>query len=211
MMLPESLIVPPSIIRKMFTETHWETTDNSVLFTFDDGPYPKSTEIILHRLASYGVHALFFVNGGGDRGAMKEIVLSGHTLGNHLFHHKRAFFLSREVIKDSIRRTNEVIEDISGSECRYFRPPYGIPFFGMGSMIKNFNMNTVMWSLLSWDFRYDVQTINAIIKSYISAGKILVFHNNPLTETKIASALDYTHAHITEQNLVIGEPVECLM
>ncbi len=201
MKLPESFIVPPDYIRNRFTETIWETTDGSLLFTFDDGPFPESTEVILEWLETKGIHALFFVNGTGDREWMKEIVQGGHTLGNHLFNHRRALFMNGKEIEDSLLRTNQIIEDISGKGCEYFRPPYGIPFAGMGSMMKKTGMKIMMWSLLSWDFRYDTKNVCEIINRYISAGKIIVFHNNLQTVSKIIPILEYTSLQMEKRGL----------
>lgn len=210
MILAESLIVPPLFLRRWFSETVWETNDGSVLYTFDDGPYIQSTHLILRWLEEHNIHALFFVNGRGDRGAMKEISQSGHTLGNHLFDHKRAMFMSRDEIEAALLKTNRIIEDISGQKCKYFRPPYGVPFIGMSSMMKRTGMKTVMWSLLSWDFREDIEKVNAILSRYISTGKIVVFHNNPRTEAKIISVLDYSYTLLAERGLICGEPDKCL-
>lgn len=203
-------IAPPSFIRSFFSETIWETNDGSVLFTFDDGPYPESTEIILQWLDEKKIKAQFFINATGDRGALREIAQSGHLLSNHLGTHRRALFMSRKEIEKSLIETNDLISNISGIECRYFRPPYGIPFFGMAHMMRKLEMKTVMWSLLSWDFRDEIKSVTRIIDRYIKTGNIMVFHNNPNTCPKIKEILDFTYSKIISENLKIGDPATCL-
>ena len=41
---------PPEIIKKIFNEFYWQSTNNKILLTFDDVPNPGITEKILEQL-----------------------------------------------------------------------------------------------------------------------------------------------------------------
>ena len=54
---------PPVLIKKIFPSTRWNTSNNKILLTFDDGPVEGNTEKILGELKKYNINALFFCVG----------------------------------------------------------------------------------------------------------------------------------------------------
>ena len=46
---------PPSLIKKVFKDFQWDSIEKKILLTFDDGPNPKSTKIILNTLDKYSI------------------------------------------------------------------------------------------------------------------------------------------------------------
>ena len=54
---------PPGILKVMFSGFYWNTNNNKILLTFDDGPNPETTEIILKRLSEEKIKAMFFCVG----------------------------------------------------------------------------------------------------------------------------------------------------
>ena len=64
-----------------------------VALTFDDGPDPRVTPMILDTLARHGVKAAFFVIGAAVErhpDLLRQMHEKGHVIGNHTFHHHRA-------------------------------------------------------------------------------------------------------------------------
>ena len=62
------------------------------MLTFDDGPNPETTPLLLDILAQYEIKALFFVVGRrltAREGAAitKRAAAEGHIVGNHTFDH----------------------------------------------------------------------------------------------------------------------------
>ncbi len=100
----------------------------SVRLTFDDGPSATATPGVLDTLADRGVHATFFVT-GEMTAARPDIVRraseEGHRIGNHSWNHPRLTTLDRAQVESQLRRTNEVIEQVTGSPPHQWRPPYG--------------------------------------------------------------------------------------
>src|SRR5580700_9858918 len=76
-----------------------------VTFTFDDGPFPETTPVVLHVLAKHNVRATFFWIGrylDGDseraiatRDTARQVAAAGHLVGNHTHDHQRLNALSR--------------------------------------------------------------------------------------------------------------------
>jgi len=209
--IPEQIYInPPKVLRPLFGRAHWETKNNEILFTFDDGPVYPATEVILNALESHKIQGLFFVNGDSDRGLMKEIHAAGHVLGNHLFTHKYYTGLNWKVLFESIAKTNDIISNITGKKTDYFRPTYGRPFLGINSMTSGLGLETVMWSLLIWDFKYSTQRVTSIIQSYIKPDSIIVFHNNNQVPGNMREMISYTVAEISKRGYRCGKVTECL-
>jgi peptidoglycan/xylan/chitin deacetylase (PgdA/CDA1 family) len=102
---------------------------NVIALTFDDGPDPVSTPLLLRLLSKYQVKATFFVN--GRKAArypelIEAILLQGHLIGNHSFNHDNLIFLkSFQVIVNEIKSTEMVLHNF-GIRPIAFRPPAGI-------------------------------------------------------------------------------------
>ena len=52
---------PPGVIKKMFASFQWESKVDKILLTFDDGPIPETTPLILEILSRYNIKAAFSV------------------------------------------------------------------------------------------------------------------------------------------------------
>jgi len=68
--------------------------DHEVVITFDDGPLPPYTNIILDTLASQCVKATYFLVGQMARAnpsVVRRIYNEGHTIGTHSQRHPHAF------------------------------------------------------------------------------------------------------------------------
>lgn len=102
---------------------------NAIALTFDDGPDPLSTPLLLRLLSKYRVRATFFVNGkkvARHPELIEAILLQGHLIGNHSYSHDNLIFLkSFQVIVNEIKSTENVLRNF-GIRPAAFRPPAGI-------------------------------------------------------------------------------------
>lgn len=123
-----------------------------IALTFDDGPHPTYTGQLLDGLKERGVHATFFVTGEHASlhpDIIKRMQEEGHLIGNHTYSHIQLTAKNREAFKQELIDTNAVIEEITGEEVQYVRPPYG-------TWDKKFetelNMFPVLWTIdpLDW-------------------------------------------------------------
>jgi len=99
-----------------------------VRLTFDDGPVRTATPAILDTLAAHGARATFFVNGSkaAARPALvRRAAAEGHRIGNHSWSHPDLTTLTRAQVESQLRRTNDVIREITGESPTEWRPPYG--------------------------------------------------------------------------------------
>ena len=90
-----------------------------VALTFDDGPNPDATPLILDTLAEKGVHATFFVLGShAERWPelVRRISSEGHQLGNHGYFHRKLQFKSPFYVSRDIRLGIRAIKRAGGEE-----------------------------------------------------------------------------------------------
>ena len=99
-----------------------------VALTFDDGPNPDYTGMLLDGLKERGVKVTFFVLGSEvelypqlARRASEE----GHLIGVHAYRHVNLRQLSDAQAIEQIDRTNGAIYRATGQYASYIRPPYG--------------------------------------------------------------------------------------
>ena len=96
--------------------------------TFDDGPFPIYTTLLLDTLDRLHLTATFFLIGEQVEQYpyfAQAIARAGHEIGNHSFHHPNLTQLAAQAVEDELRRTQEVITAVTGQTPRYFRPPGG--------------------------------------------------------------------------------------
>ena len=99
-----------------------------VYLTFDDGP-SKRTSAILDILKKYNVKATFFVVAHDDeqsRSLYQRIVNEGHTLAMHSYTHDYdQVYGSLESFENDVTKLQDLLFDITGIRCRYYRFPGG--------------------------------------------------------------------------------------
>lgn len=103
-------------------------------------------------LKERGVHATFFVTGEHAElhpEVIKRMQEEGHLIGNHTYSHIQLQSGNREEFKNQLIKTNEIIEEITGTEVQYVRPPYGT---WDKSFESELNMFPVLWTVdpLDW-------------------------------------------------------------
>jgi peptidoglycan/xylan/chitin deacetylase (PgdA/CDA1 family) len=125
--------------------------DHEVVLTFDDGPLPPYTNIILDILASQCVRANYFLIGQMAQTypyLVRRIYNAGHTVGTHSLDHPLGFeHLSmprvEHEVEDGIAHVDAAIGD-SKAVAPFFR----IPGLARSNVIDNFlaSRSLVTWS-----------------------------------------------------------------
>ena len=82
---------PPDVIKKMFSSFQWKSKTDKVLLTFDDGPIPETTPLILDALSGHKIKAAFFCVGENIQSypeLYRDLIREGHLVCNHTFNHR---------------------------------------------------------------------------------------------------------------------------
>jgi len=101
----------------------------TLALTFDDGPDPKWTPIILDILKEHGATATFFVLGwkvDAYPDLARRIVAEGHSLQSHAYRHHNLTNRSDGAVLALIDDTTRAIFDATGTTPVCLRPPGGI-------------------------------------------------------------------------------------
>ncbi len=155
--------------------------DRVVSITFDDGPNPTATPLILDVLEREGVRATFFVLGRhAERWPelVKRMADEGHQLGNHGFHHRKLHRRTPGYVRDDLTRGAEAIERASGVRPRHFRAPHGFRSPWVTPIARSLGERTVGWSLGVWDSaRPGADEIVKRALDGMRAGSILLLHD----------------------------------
>jgi peptidoglycan-N-acetylglucosamine deacetylase len=95
-----------------------------VVLTFDDGPWPGTTDRVLAALAHECVHATFFMlgrNAAAHPALAKRVLAEGHTVAHHSYKHP---LLSRMSLQ---RAEAEIDHGIAAVEAAVYGEPGGPP------------------------------------------------------------------------------------
>jgi peptidoglycan/xylan/chitin deacetylase (PgdA/CDA1 family) len=99
-----------------------------VRLTFDDGPDPRFTPLVLEALAELGVSATFYCVG---RRALRwpalvqRIAAAGHAVGSHTMTHPDLATLDPLAAIGEVRRGRHTVEQALSEPVRRFRAPFG--------------------------------------------------------------------------------------
>ncbi|MBU2700347.1 peptidoglycan/xylan/chitin deacetylase (PgdA/CDA1 family) [Sporomusaceae bacterium BoRhaA] len=101
----------------------------TVYLTFDDGPDPENTPIVLALLNEYQIHATFFLVGSQAEkypDLIKQIFTAGHAIGNHSYNHNyKDLYRSPQTYLAQLHHTDEIIKQAIGVRPHISRAPGG--------------------------------------------------------------------------------------
>ena len=129
-----------------------------IALTYDDGPNPPDTQVLLEALEEHGVKATFFLKGRNIEAfpeSVRAVVAAGHEVANHSYHHRAMLLASTSEALAEIRRTNDLIEEVVGIRPRVFRPPYGAQGPGLKLALDELGMISILMSDVGNDWELD--------------------------------------------------------
>ena len=135
--------------------SHLPGPADAVSITFDDGPNPRATPLILDVLQREKVPATFFVLGRHtDRWPelVRRAADDGHQLANHGYWHRKLHRRSPAYVRDDLTRGTQAIMHASGGvRPKHFRAPHGFRSPWVTPIASSLGQRTVGWSLGVWD------------------------------------------------------------
>ena len=126
-----------------------------IALTFDDGPNPVWTPRLLDMLAAHRIKATFFLVGKyaeAEPYLTRHIADSGHIIGSHSWSHPNLALAGRKRIREELYESKHMLEQITGSRIRYFRPPFGARRPFVLSEARELGMSPVLWNAMTNDW-----------------------------------------------------------
>ncbi len=200
------------------------TERRSVALTFDDGPCPQ-TALVLDVLAREKVEATFFQLGmQAERypDLAREVQRAGHEVGNHGFSHASLrpqlhpwSLPSFGRMWEELHRTQVVLQGISGTLPRLFRPPYGHRWVGLDLVQRRLGLQQIQWTAIGHDWEWPAERVAAHVLAHVRPGAILCLHDGRDTQpapdiTETVTALRLILRSLREQGYEVGTVRELL-
>lgn len=154
---------------------------NKIALTFDDGPHPVYTPIILDILKEHGVRATFFIIGeNAERypDLVRRIQQEGHEIGNHTYLHKNLKEHSVNCICDEITHAEDAILRIAEQRTKLLRPPGGLYNQQVCDAARKLDYDIILWTVDTLDWTHPTsEEIAVTIESNIKCGDIILCHD----------------------------------
>ncbi|WP_224995977.1 polysaccharide deacetylase family protein [Cesiribacter sp. SM1] len=199
------LVVAGSSVMSLnfFTRSYTRGRGNTIALTFDDGPSAEHTPAVLEVLDKWGATATFFCIGERmeqNKALVRKIKEKGHRIGNHSYTHSNLFSIfGKNMVVDEIEKTNRLIQELTGEECRLFRPPYGVLNPPIAKAAAACGMQVIGWNIRSFDTTTkDYQKVVERVLPRIGPGAVLLLHDDRENTPKIVDAI---LAHASRLNL----------
>lgn len=182
-----------------------------VALTFDDGPHPEGTPLVLEALARRGAKATFFVIGEQVErypSLAAEILAEGHQLAVHGYRHRNQMRLSPADFTRDLRRGIEVLGAVLGRRPLLYRPPYGIFTLAGLAAVRGASLQPLLWSKWGRDWRAHIrpEQIAALVSRGVAVGDVALLHDadwysSPGSHRRTAAALPQILAALEERGL----------
>lgn len=158
-----------------------KTSEPHVILTYDDGPEPGGTDVILRALANRHATATFFVlltRARAHRSLLAEVLAEGHEVALHGQDHRRLTEFSSEEVTRRTQSAKDELEDMTGRSVSWMRPPYGRQTFATWRAVMAAGLHPVMWGPTTWDSRHisQAERVQKALEG-IAQGSILLAHD----------------------------------
>ncbi len=191
----------PYVAKLIYPGLLWDmpSDENKIYLTFDDGPHPEITPLVLSLLDNYNAKATFFCVGENVKKhpeTFEFLKQKGHAVGNHSHNHLNGWKTANKDYYKNVELANKLIDS------KLFRPPYGrISPSQIKHLKKDYKI--IMWSALSYDFDARVSKKECLERSIknSTAGTIIVFHDSEKAKEKMLFALEGYLKHFSKRGI----------
>ncbi len=154
-----------------------------VALTFDDGPYPVTTPLLLQTLHDLGVPATFFLIGRDAQqfpDLARAIAAAGHEIADHTLTHPDLDRLGVAEVRAELGDGAAALERLAPqpSERREFRPPHGRYTLATVRAAQAAGFDTILWNDDPGDWRaVTADDLRRHIADHATAPEIVLLHS----------------------------------
>lgn len=164
-----------------------------VALTFDDGPGPKTGEL-LDILDRAGAKATFFVIGPNVESypaVVKRASAEGHQIAAHSWTHTSMTKQTAAEIQSEVNRTSEAVKAATGKPTRYVRPPYGAIDDDVRAALRTLpEVPAILWNVDTLDWQsHDPAAILKEVQAATKPGGIILMHDIHATTIQAVPAV----------------------
>ena len=157
-----------------------------VALTFDDGPDPAWTPAFLEVLAEWQVRATFFMLGSmaaREPGLAAEVAGAGHEVAVHGWAHRYTVLRSPRAVADDLARARDAVADATGTQPRFYRPPYGVLSSGALTAARRLGLTPVLWTCWGreWTAGATPRSVWFTLAGHLTGGATVLLHDSDCT------------------------------
>jgi peptidoglycan/xylan/chitin deacetylase (PgdA/CDA1 family) len=185
-------IKTPWLFKKLYPRLIWQAKPGTrcIYLTFDDGPIPIVTPIVLNILKQYQAKATFFCIGDNVKkhpDVFEQVKKDGHAIGNHTYNHLKGWDTDNQTYLNNFLLADKLLD------TKLFRPPYGRIKKSQVKLLQNARpgLQIIMWSVLSGDFDISLEPekcLQNVLRNTVS-GDIVLFHDSLKAKERLEFAL----------------------
>lgn len=170
-----------------------------IALTYDDGPSEYTPQLLKSFTSRKATATLFML--GNAATAHPQIVKQAHAQGfevaNHTYDHKALSDLGQAQVSDEVKRTNEVLQRLTGERPRLMRPPYAARNSRTDATVGKQGLSVIVWnnSPEDWVAGHDTAaTISRLTLERSSRDSIILMHDiHPWTVQAAPAIIDGLH------------------
>lgn len=172
--------------RLLFPRLAGQGDAGHVALSFDDGPDPASTPRFAEVLADHGVRATFFMLGSMVERSPQlaaELVATGHECGVHGWEHRYLPARTPGATRRDLCRATEIIASVTGSQPRFFRPPYGVLSGAALVTARQLGLTPVLWGTWGreWAPGATPESVYSTLAAGLTGGVTVLLHDSGCT------------------------------
>lgn len=121
------------------------------------------------------------------------MLTEGHQIGTHSVNHRNLTVkMTQQQQYNELKKSLDVIEHITGTPVKFFRPPYGQFNDDTLQAAKRLELKTVMWRIASmdWELKDDPEQIIANVVDHLEDGAIILLHELSQTVKVLPQLID---------------------
>lgn len=186
----EDLVVSTKKTPEMNKPSVGSYREKKIALSFEGGPHPVYTPIILQTLQARGLKASFFYLGKRAEeypNIVVETAELGHDIGNGSYSSPQLTRLSNDLRYEEIERTQNIILGLTQTKPTLFRPPFGQHD---EALLKDFKMPIILWNIDPEDKVYnDPNYITSHVLAYATDGGIIRLHDSQIGTAQAMGAI----------------------
>lgn len=158
---------------------HIDPNKPMVALTFDDGPTPAYTTLILDSLKENNAVATFYVTGSRVHIApelLNRMILEGSEIGNHTNSHKQLTTLNQIEIMEEIDITQKEIYKVTHKYPKTLRPPYGSYNEDVIKVLHGLQIVTWDIDTRDWSNKNSEEIVNHVMRT-VKNKDIILLHD----------------------------------
>ncbi len=152
-----------------------------IALSFDDGPHPYYTPLILDILSEYGVRATFFMVGENVTyypTAAEAVAAAGHEVENHTFTHRHFNSMNEHEVRHEIDACEDAIASVAERRPHFLRPPEGELNDTIRRVVGSSDYRIVLWDVDTRDWAHTPPAeISRHILDTVQPGDIILMHD----------------------------------